>query len=106
VDPVTKQATQIFESDRERFAVGAVGFLTQDEENSGVVEVTDIVRSANWYREDRRYYLGVMQAHYPIAGELVEGGQLYLMASPRSDNDHEDDEADHGEHRKHSKRDH
>jgi hypothetical protein len=23
-----------------------------------------------------------MQAHYAIPGELVEGGQLYLMASP------------------------
>jgi len=101
VDPVTKQATQIFESDRERFAPGAVGFLTQDEENSGVIEVTDIVRSANWYREDRRYYLGVTQAHYPIAGELVEGGQLYLMASPRTDDNHEGNEDDHGEHRKH-----
>jgi len=39
-----------------------------------------------------------MQAHYPIAGELVEGGQLYLMASPQSEDDH-------GEHGKHPTRD-
>ena len=84
VDPVTRSAVQIFESDRTRFQPGAVGFLTQDEENSGVIDVTDIVRSANWYETGRRYYLGNMQAHYAIPGELVEGGQLYLMASPQA----------------------
>jgi hypothetical protein len=83
IDPVAKTAVQIFESDRARFEPGTAGFLTQDEENSGVIEVTDIVRNANWYEAGRRYYLGNMQAHYAIPGELVEGGQLYLMASPR-----------------------
>jgi len=76
-------AAQVFESDRDRFLPDAAGFLTQDEENSGVIEVTDIVRNANWYEAGRRYYLGNMQAHYPIPGELVEGGQVYLMASPK-----------------------
>jgi secreted PhoX family phosphatase len=85
VDPVARTAVQIFESDRARFLPGAAGFLTQDEENSGVIDVTDIVRTANWYEAGRRYYLGNMQAHYPIAGELVEGGQLYLMASPKAE---------------------
>ncbi|MGE5229926.1 MAG: alkaline phosphatase PhoX [Deltaproteobacteria bacterium] len=85
VDPVARTAVQIFESDRARFLPGAAGFLTQDEENSGVIDVTDIVRNANWYEAGRRYYLGNMQAHYPIAGELVEGGQLYLMASPKAE---------------------
>ncbi len=82
-NPVTKESTQIFESDRARFLQGAADFLTQDEENSGVIDVTDIVKSANWYEPGRRYYLGDMQAHYNIPGELVQGGQLYLMASPR-----------------------
>ena len=77
-------AVQIFESDRERFVSGTPGFLTQDEENSGVIEVTDIVRTANWYEAGRRYYLGNMQAHYEIPGELVQGGQVYLMASPNA----------------------
>jgi hypothetical protein len=75
-------ATQIFESDRERFLPGAPAFLTQDEENSGVIEVTEIVKSARWYEAGRRYYLANMQAHYGIAGEVVQGGQVYLMASP------------------------
>jgi hypothetical protein len=84
VNPATRTAVQIFESDRSRFLSGAVGFLTQDEENSGVIEVTNIVRDANWYEAGRRYYLAVTQAHYALPGELVEGGQLYLMASPKA----------------------
>jgi len=84
-NPVTKQAAQIFGSDRDRFLPGAANFLTQDEENSGVIDVTDIVASANWYESGRRYYLGNMQAHYNIVNdpELVQGGQMYLMASPK-----------------------
>lgn len=87
-DPDTKQAVQIFESDRARFLPGAAGFLTQDEENSGVIDVTDIVKNARWYEPSRRYYLGNMQAHYDIPGELVQGGQLYLMASPQQPRHH------------------
>jgi hypothetical protein len=83
IDPTRKSAVQIFESDRARFLAGTPGFLTQDEENSGVIEVTDIVRSAHWFEAGRRYFLGNMQAHYDIPGELVQGGQVYLMASPR-----------------------
>ena len=76
---------QIAESDRARFEDGVSpdDFLTTNEESSGVIEVTDIVRNARWYEEGRRYYLANMQAHYGIPGELVEGGQVYLMASPK-----------------------
>jgi len=82
------QAVQILESDRERFAKGAARFLTLEEESSGVIEVTDIVRSARWADRYRRYYLGVMQAHYPVdTPGLVQGGQLYLFASPVSGRD-------------------
>jgi len=75
---------QIFESDRARFLPGSPGFLTQDEENSGVIDVTDIVANARWHEAGRRYYLGNMQAHYAMPGELVQGGQVYLMASPKA----------------------
>ncbi|HEY5811479.1 MAG TPA: hypothetical protein VIT23_02350, partial [Terrimicrobiaceae bacterium] len=39
-----------------------------------------------WAKRGYRYYLGVTQAHYPTSGEpeLVEGGQLYIIAVPRS----------------------
>jgi len=83
VDPVNRSAVQILESDRNRFTPGAPGFLTRQEENSGVIEITDIVRNASWYEAGRRYYLGTNQAHYPLDATLFEGGQLYLFASPQ-----------------------
>jgi hypothetical protein len=84
VDPATGSATQFAESDRSRFLTGGANFLTADEENSGVIEVTDVVRNASWYESGRRYFLGTNQAHYrPADAALVEGGQLYLLASPR-----------------------
>jgi hypothetical protein len=75
-DPTTGTSTQIFESDRSRFLVGGANYLgTQDEESSGIIEVTDVLGK----NDGQRYFLGVMQAHYGIAGELVEGGQLYIL---------------------------
>ena len=65
------------------FALPTPSPFNQDEENSGIIEVTDIVRSANSYEKGRRYFLADTQAHYPIPGELFEGGQLYLIASPK-----------------------
>ena len=85
ISPLKGTATQIFESDRGRFLPGTASFLTQDEENSGVIDVTDIVSAARWYEPGRHYYLGNMQAHHAISGELVEGGQIYLMASPKKE---------------------
>jgi hypothetical protein len=84
VDPAAPlAAVQILESDRGRFVAGAPAFLTQDEENSGIIEVTDIVKSAHWYEKGRRYFLGVTQAHYSLPSPFVEGGQFYLIASPK-----------------------
>ena len=83
VNPATKTATEILLSDPARFASPTPSPFNQDEENSGIIEVTDIVRSANWYEKGRRYFLADTQAHYPIPGELFEGGQLYLIASPK-----------------------
>jgi hypothetical protein len=84
VDPSSGEATQVLESDRARFGAGGTQFLTADEENSGVIEVTDVVRDASWYESGRRYYLGTNQAHYRHESTaLVEGGQLYLFASPK-----------------------
>lgn len=76
-DPATGEWTQILESDRNRFISGAGSFLTQDEESSGIIDITDILGR----NDGKRYYLGDMQAHYGIAGELVEGGQLYMVTA-------------------------
>jgi hypothetical protein len=88
IDPAKKPgddgfATQIFESDRARFAVPNPAPFNADEENSGIIEVTDMVSAANWFDPSKRYYLGDMQAHYSNGQALVEGGQLYLMSGPK-----------------------
>lgn len=70
--------TQILESDRARFQAGGANFLTQDEENSGIIEVTSILGR----NDGKRYFLADTQAHYGISGELVEGGQLYMVSMP------------------------
>lgn len=84
-NPFTGEAVQIFENDRARFQPGAPNFLTRDEENSGVIDVTDIVANANWYKAGRRYYLTNTQAHYSIPGELVQDGQVQMIVSPKVD---------------------
>ncbi|MHB1156964.1 MAG: alkaline phosphatase PhoX [Phycisphaerales bacterium] len=77
-NPVTDEWTQILESDRDRFITGGISFLTQDEENSGIIEITDILAR----NDGLRYFLADTQAHYNIAGELVQGGQLYVVSIP------------------------
>ena len=83
VNPTTGTTSGILQSDPDRFAAPPLPPFTVDEESSGIIEVTDIVRSANWYEGGRRYFLADVQAHYLIPGEQVEGGQLYLIASPK-----------------------
>lgn len=77
-DPITGKTVQILESDRSRFIIGSTNFLTQDEESSGIIDVTDILGR----NDGKQYYLGNMQAHYGIGAELVEGGQVYLISAP------------------------
>ncbi len=61
--------------DPARFTPGTPGFLTQDEESSGIIDVSDIL-GGGWF------LLGV-QAHYNIGDtELVEGGQLLALHIP------------------------
>jgi len=80
---VTSEVEQILESDRARFTPGAPGFLTQDEESSGVIEITDYVQKAHWSKNGHRYYLADIQSHRALPNPLVEDGQLYLIASRR-----------------------
>ena len=80
----TGASVQILESDRSRFISGSPFFLTIDEESSGIIEVTDIMRAANWYEEGRRYFLADMQSHNSLPNPFVQGGQLYLVISPKA----------------------
>lgn len=83
-DPATGRADKLVVVAPERFIdKTSPQFMTQDEENSGIVEVTDLVRNAPWAKAGQRYFLGVLQVHAKSDdAELVEGGQLYLISSP------------------------
>ena len=84
IDPASGGLAVIAEHDRARFLVGTPGFLTQDEEASGIIEVTGLFEGVDGYdTSSNRYFLTDVQAHYPLPGELVQGGQLLLMKVPR-----------------------
>jgi len=107
VNPATKTAVEALHSDPARFAPPPLQPFNVDEESSGIIEVTHMVKSARWFEHGRRYFLADMQAHYGIQGEAVEGGQLYLIASPRrSVDDRDDDRDDHDEDDDHDRDDH
>lgn len=65
------QLIEIAEFDPALFQPGAPGFLTQDEEASGIIDVSSILGPG--------HFLTTAQAHYAIPGELVEGGQLLVL---------------------------
>ena len=71
-DIATDTLTELLVSDSARFATPTAPF-SQDEESSGVIDISAIIGNVN------TYYLGNMQAHYSLGGELVEGGQLYVV---------------------------
>ncbi len=73
-DPSSDTLTEVARHDPELFAPGATGFLTQDEESSGIIDVSSILGEG--------WFLGDVQAHYAIGGELVEGGQLFALHVP------------------------
>lgn len=73
----TDELIEIAEHDANRFITGAPSFLTQDEESSGVIDVSSILGAG--------MFLVDVQAHYSIPGELVEGGQLLAMYNPDSE---------------------
>jgi len=82
-DPKTNQSTKLFEANAELFKPGASAFMTSDEEHSGIIEVTDLLRKASWFDAKRRYYLGTTQAHKVHAdSSLVEYGQLWMISGP------------------------
>jgi hypothetical protein len=65
--------TEVAQSDPARFTPGAHGFLTQDEEASGIIPAPFLGQGK---------YLVDVQAHYNITAELVQGGQLLQIHVP------------------------
>ena len=73
-DPISDSFTEVAKHDPDRFLSGGSGFLTQDEESSGVIDASQIL--------GRGWYLADVQAHYARDSELVEGGQLFALKIP------------------------
>jgi secreted PhoX family phosphatase len=73
----TDQLTLLGQHDSTRFLTGGSRFLTIDEEASGIIDAQAVLGSGK--------FLLVDQAHYPIPGELVEGGQLLTLYNPETD---------------------
>jgi hypothetical protein len=73
-DIASDRLVEIAHHDPERFTPGAPGFLTQDEESSGIIDASAIL-GEGWYLLD-------VQAHYATDSELVEGGQLIALHIP------------------------
>jgi len=86
-DPATDALVKVARHDSARFGevgVAATAPFTQDEETSGVIDVSSILGAGT--------YLSVDQAHYAInattprgfdnPNELVEGGQLFAIRLP------------------------
>ena len=67
----TDALTLVAQHDPARFVSGGANYLTQNEESSGVLDMSGILGEG-------RSLLGVM-AHYSTTTELVEGGQLLLL---------------------------
>ncbi|MGI5247341.1 hypothetical protein [Dactylosporangium sp. CA-139066] len=73
-DPATKGLARIAQHDPAQFTPGTPGFITQDEESSGVIPVPFLGAGK---------YLIDVQVHKASADpELVEGGQLLLLQIP------------------------
>jgi hypothetical protein len=88
-DPVRKTALKLFESRPALFLSGQAQFMTEDEEHSGIVEITPMLKKASWFDVNRRYYLGTTQSHLEHTDAvLVEHGQLWLMTSPSTTSKH------------------
>ena len=78
----TGTLTEIFKHDVARFGdigIGATAPFSNDEESSGIIDVTSLFTDASWYSGNMRVLLADVQAHYPLGGALYEGGQLLLL---------------------------
>jgi hypothetical protein len=72
--PKADQLSEIAHFDPGRFLAGGADFLTEDEESSGIIDASQLL--------GRGWYLLDAQAHYPMPGELVEGGQYLALHVP------------------------
>jgi hypothetical protein len=107
--PHSRDLVEIAKHDPARFADPPMPPFNSDEESSGIIEITHLLRKnskssdsdrfdrhdghdddefderCKWAKRGYRYYLGGTQAHYSQDDpELVEGGQLFIIGVPRN----------------------
>lgn len=70
----TDELVEVLRADANLFTQGAPGYLTQDEEATGIIDAAHIL-GPGWF-------LSAMQAHRSADTELVEGGQLFAFFDP------------------------
>ena len=68
--------TPIAQHDPNRFTPGAPGFLTSDEESSGVISLENVLGPGKFMLD--------VQAHYETDEETVQGGQYLVVSQPTS----------------------
>jgi len=68
--------TELAHHNPEFFAPGGSSFLTNNEESSGIIDVSRIL-GPGWFLLD-------VQAHYALDPTLVEGGQLLALRAPQA----------------------
>jgi hypothetical protein len=75
-DPASDTLSQLAAHDSSRFLAGGSNFLTQDEESSGVIDISHILGNAG-----ENVFLVDTQAHYTagVPADQVEGGQLQII---------------------------
>ncbi len=70
----TDELTLVARHDPARFVLARPGFLTRDEESSGIIDASGILGQG--------WFLLTVQAPYPTDAELVTGGQLLALHVP------------------------
>lgn len=73
-DLARDRITEVASSSPQYYLAGAPGFVTQDEEASGIFDARDLI-GPGWF-------FIVNQSHYAVPGELAEGGQLMAIYDP------------------------
>ncbi|MDP1658139.1 MAG: hypothetical protein Q8L73_02160 [Methylotenera sp.] len=86
-DPKLNKTQKLFESNPELFKPGVAKFLTINEEHSGIIEVTALLKAASWFDKNKRYFLGNTQVH--PQGEVdkalyLKHGQIWLISGPKT----------------------
>lgn len=73
-DVASDTLTEVLRADAQLFTPGGSGFLTQDEESTGIIDASHLF-GPGWF-------LSALQAHHSADTEVVAGGQLFAFFDP------------------------